>query len=625
MNLKFFRNLNLGIKLNIVIVLAFGMLLLAIVLVTNRGAQALTAQSGEQRVRQEIEVIQRRIEEAEKAVLRNAKILGSAPDLIDAVAKKDIRIILSTILVHGAPLGLEDIDLVDQEGKRLEQEAVGGNLHAETEEKLISRALSGIDATGIIIEEAHDEQELLLAAAIPLRDRSGQIIGALLAGQEIDNGFLKKLNFARTNVHLVLMRGEEILAYDDKQEIPTFSPTLVEYVRDNEVFNSKNVISNELLFYEDHPHALGYVTIGGDIKATIAIISELDDLFLFQNQLISNTTLIFSLLALVVMVTMAWFSRRSITAPISDLKFAAEKMANGDYLQHRAEVRNRDEIGQLAAAFNNMADAIEAREKEITQLNRRLKAENLRLGTELDVTRRVQRMILPTQDELQGIKKLDIASFMEPADEVGGDYLDVLQHNGQVKIGIGDVTGHGLESGMLMLMTQTAVRTLLVSGETDPARFLNILNRTIYDNVQRMQANKSLSLSLLDYNNNGQLRLSGQHEELILVRQGGKIELIDTMNLGFPIGLDDDITDFVDEALIKLQPGDGIVLYTDGITEAENLTGEQYGLERMCSLLSHYWAQSAETIKDTIIEDLRSFIGQQKIYDDITLLVLKQV
>jgi sigma-B regulation protein RsbU (phosphoserine phosphatase) len=60
---------------------------------------------------------------------------------------------------------------------------------------------------------------------------------------------------------------------------------------------------------------------------------------------------------------------------------------------------------------------------------------------------------------------------MEPADEVGGDYYDVLQHNGLIKIGIGDVTGHGLESGVLMVMTQAIVRALLANGETDPRAF----------------------------------------------------------------------------------------------------------------------------------------------------------
>ncbi|HBB31884.1 MAG TPA: serine/threonine protein phosphatase, partial [Cyanobacteria bacterium UBA9273] len=75
----------------------------------------------------------------------------------------------------------------------------------------------------------------------------------------------------------------------------------------------------------------------------------------------------------------------------------------------------------------------------------------------------------------------EIAGFMEPASEVGGDYYDVLYHNGTVKIGIGDVTGHGLESGVLMLMVQTAVRTLLEVNETDSKKFLDVLNRTIYN------------------------------------------------------------------------------------------------------------------------------------------------
>lgn len=280
---------------------------------------------------------------------------------------------------------------------------------------------------------------------------------------------------------------------------------------------------------------------------------------------------------------------------------------------HTLEEQVLERTGQLANA-----------NAEIHALNDRLQAENSRLGAEVNVSRRLQQMLLPSQEELDAIKELDMASFVQSADEVGGDYVDVLQYKGHVKIGIGDVTGHGLESGMLMLMTQTAVRTLLTSGETDSTRFLNVINRTIYDNVQRMQANKSLTLTLLDYHPSGHLRLSGQHEELIVVRQDGQIELIDTDDLGFPIGLDDDISDFVDETFFKLNPGDGVVLYTDGITEAENIHGEQYGLERLCDLLQRHWSEPAQMIKDLLIKDLYGFIGEQKVFDDITLLVIKQ-
>ena len=115
-------------------------------------------------------------------------------------------------------------------------------------------------------------------------------------------------------------------------------------------------------------------------------------------------------------------------------------------------------------------------------------------------------------------------------------------------------------------MVQTAVRTLLTNGERDPVKFLSTIDRTIYENVQRMNSDKNITLALLDYSE-GVLRSIGQHEEITLVRNEGQVELINTIDLGFPIGLDADIADFVDR--VELHPGDIVVLYTDGITEAE--------------------------------------------------------
>jgi two-component system, sensor histidine kinase ChiS len=259
-----------------------------------------------------------------------------------------------------------------------------------------------------------------------------------------------------------------------------------------------------------------------------------------------------------------------------------------------------------------------------THLNlKQLKAENLRLAAELEITRQLQQMLLPRERELEAIAGLDIAGFMEPAEEVGGDYYDILKRNGSIKIGIGDVTGHGLESGVLMVMVQTAVRTLLSNNETDPAKFLNAINRTIYENVQRMNSDKNLSLSILDYQQ-GQLRLSGQHEEMIVVRADGTLERIDTIDLGFPVGLEADITEFVAQTQVQLHPQDVVVLYTDGITEAENLAGEQYGIDRLCEVVRVNRQHSAQQIKQAVVDDVRSHIGQQKVYDDITLLILKQ-
>jgi serine phosphatase RsbU (regulator of sigma subunit)/HAMP domain-containing protein len=287
----------------------------------------------------------------------------------------------------------------------------------------------------------------------------------------------------------------------------------------------------------------------------------------------------------------------------------------------------RSLANQVSVALSNaqLFGQITQANAEIRALNERLKSENLRMEAELNVTRQLQQMLLPTEAELRMVESLDIAGFMQPADEIGGDYYDVLQHGNQIKIGIGDVTGHGLESGVVMLMTQTAIRMALTNGETDPVRFLDALNRTLYANLRRMGVDKSITLTLLDYEL-GRLRLraSGQHEQVIIVRHGGQVELLDTCDLGFPLGMQADIAHFVKEAAIDLKPGDGIVLYSDGITEAQNATGEFYGLEKLCAAISRAWAQPAQAVKEAVLAEVRAFIGQQIVYDDLALLVVKQ-
>ena len=291
---------------------------------------------------------------------------------------------------------------------------------------------------------------------------------------------------------------------------------------------------------------------------------------------------------------------------------------------------------QAAISINNarfyqtLEDKVEQRtaelvtaNKEIATLNKRLKAENLRLGAELDIARRVQEMILPRPEELRAITSLDIAGYMAPADEVGGDYYDVLVEDGVVTIGIGDVTGHGLESGLVMMMAQTVIRAIKELGENDPVRFLNTVNRTLFKNVERMEVDRQLTLAILNYSQ-GYLSISGQHEEVLVIRADGSLESVDTLELGMTVGLMDDITEFIAQVTVNLEPGDGVVLYTDGIPEAENQAGQLYGLERLCDVIQHHWSQSARAIQEAAIADVQEFIGDYKIFDDITLLVLKE-
>ena len=263
-----------------------------------------------------------------------------------------------------------------------------------------------------------------------------------------------------------------------------------------------------------------------------------------------------------------------------------------------------------------------------THLNlRKLTSENMRLAAELDVTRRLQAMLLPQPGELSAIAGLDVAGYMEPASEVGGDYYEVLSENGQTKFAIGDVTGHGLESGVLMLMTQMGVRTLVNSGERDPKRFLDVLNRTLCHNIDRLNTSKEMTLNLLDYEprpGGGQITICGQHETAIAIRKDGSVELIDTEDLGIPLGLDNDISSFFKSVSLELAPGDGVLLYTDGITEAENEVGEFYGQNRLCQVAAESWNGSAENIKSAVVEDLAKYLGNCELLDDVTLMVVKQ-
>lgn len=379
----------------------------------------------------------------------------------------------------------------------------------------------------------------------------------------------------------------------------------------------------------------------------VVLVFSLEAIYQHIAQLRTSFLLILVLAIVVLDVVIGVLVSLVITRPLKLLTAAAEQIATGNYGIHLAYIAN-DEIGLLSRAFVKMSQDLQdsfakitafnkkleqcVQERtaelayalsEIRLLNERLNADNLRLSAELDVAQRMQRMILPRSDELQDFKDVEIVGFMNPADEVGGDYYDVLMKDDILHIGIGDVTGHGLESGVLMLMAQTAIRTLLNRGDTDPITLLSTLNQVLYENIQRMGVDKTLTLAFAYYQS-GQLKIIGQHEELLIVRAGGKIERVDTIDLGFPLGLEFEIRQWVKEATVTLHSGDVAVLYTDGITEAENLENEIYGIDRLCAVLSRHWEQSAEAIKQAVIADVTQFIGAQKVFDDLTLVILKQ-
>jgi sigma-B regulation protein RsbU (phosphoserine phosphatase) len=354
---------------------------------------------------------------------------------------------------------------------------------------------------------------------------------------------------------------------------------------------------------------------------------------------IVNLQILTAIISLIIVFMAVFAISGRITAGLSALAEAARRLQNKDY-SVRVAIPTKDEVAEVGHAFNRMAEeisyhtenlerlvdertrALEHANSEITSLNERLKTENSRLGAELDVARHIQSMVLPKVAELSNLPKLEICGYMEPADEVGGDYYDVLHDGARIKIGIGDVTGHGLESGVLMLMVQSVARALQENGDDDPKNFLEVLNRAIYKNIVRTNSDKHLTLAFLDYTD-GKMMLTGQHEDVLVLRQDGSIERIDTSDLGFPIGLESDISAFVATKEIVFGDGDVIILHTDGVTEAEGPDGELFGMERLRDSAFAHRSGNADDIVKGIICDLKTHIGTQKVHDDITLVVMR--
>lgn len=359
------------------------------------------------------------------------------------------------------------------------------------------------------------------------------------------------------------------------------------------------------------------------------------------------------ILGIGVIVTMAVAA--SIRRPILRLHAVMEDLAAGNWDRPVEGTEARDEVGAMARTLKvfketalraqqleeekRIALAAEKAEtdralanldrahQEITALNKRLSSENLRLAAELDVGRRLQTMLLPRAEDLARCPGLEIAAHMEPADEIGGDYYDILPQAEGLRIGIGDVTGHGLESGVVMLMAQSALRTLTIAGDRDPASILDVLNRSLYGSIQRLGGEKTLTFALIDHRaqeTGGLLTVIGQHESLLVIRTDGRTEEVDTLPLGMPLGLVEDLCPFLGTIQVRLDPGDVVILYTDGVTEAAAPDNRLFGIGALAAVACRHRTAPAETIKAAILAAVADHIGTGPVYDDITLLVLKQ-
>ena len=244
-----------------------------------------------------------------------------------------------------------------------------------------------------------------------------------------------------------------------------------------------------------------------------------------------------------------------------------------------------------------------------------------RLDRELEIAERIQTALLP---DVSRVSKLEVAGRMVPAAIVGGDYYDIQPAPGGAWIGVGDVAGHGLTAGLIMLMVQSGTASLVRAlPEASPSQLVTLLNDVVYANVnQRLGESEHVTYALLRYSEDGRVVHAGAHEDMIVYRKREKrCEILRTN--GMWLGALPAIAQMTTDSEFQLGAGDVLVLYSDGIIESLNAEHEMYGSERIVAKLVDVADQPVASICAAILDDVLAHTSVQD--DDRTIVVLRQV
>ena len=248
-------------------------------------------------------------------------------------------------------------------------------------------------------------------------------------------------------------------------------------------------------------------------------------------------------------------------------------------------------------------------------------AQSAALTQEMELARRIQTAILPNNMAYDGF---DIEAVMLPADEVGGDYYDVLTgSDGALWLAIGDVSGHGVTPGLVMMIAQTIHATIATQYPATPKQVIETVNRVLFQSVHdRLHADHFMTFTTLKYEGSGRFTHAGAHLDLIVHRQATQLcELIDTS--GVFLNFIPEIAHATTNASFTLDVGDTLILYTDGLTEAWNADKVMLDVSRFVEIVRRHAGNAAAAMRDAIMRDVLEWCGNRR-DDDMSLVIVRR-
>jgi sigma-B regulation protein RsbU (phosphoserine phosphatase) len=257
------------------------------------------------------------------------------------------------------------------------------------------------------------------------------------------------------------------------------------------------------------------------------------------------------------------------------------------------------------------------KKSSLAEINANLRDHNSRFKKELDEARAIQESLLPRV--LPRDPRMELAVSYQPLDEVGGDwYFANTTPSGRVSLQIADVSGHGLSAAFIGSMAKLA---MTAAAKERPDELLEVMNRLLAPQIPHGRF-VTMGSSLYDPATGKLLWSRAGHPPALLLRRASN-EVARLLGEGFAVGFFEDSTYSLCED--QLEVGDTLLMFTDGMTEAQALSGEAFGIDRLAMALRGTSAdQSSADMLRTILDAFDTFRGERLIRDDVTVVLLKR-